>query len=89
LASPKYRKPTHGGRPVVGQASTRAARDLHAQMSWLLPIAAGLAPGMQKYLLQARQMQAFSFAVHIPLVCFGIALGDRPAPFSCPNAHGS
>jgi cytochrome d ubiquinol oxidase subunit I len=28
----------------------------------------------QAYLLQARQMQALSFAVHIPLVCFGIAL---------------
>ena len=28
----------------------------------------------QDYLLQARQMQALSFAVHIPLVCFGIAL---------------
>jgi len=27
----------------------------------------------QAYLLQARQMQALSFAVHIPLVCFGIA----------------
>jgi cytochrome d ubiquinol oxidase subunit I len=27
----------------------------------------------QDYLLQARQMQALSFAVHIPLVCFGIA----------------
>ena len=27
----------------------------------------------QNYLLQARQMQAMSFAVHIPLVCFGIA----------------
>src|SRR2546423_1422690 len=27
----------------------------------------------QGYLLQARQMQALSFAVHIPLVCFGIA----------------
>jgi len=43
-------------------------------MTWLLPLAAGLAPGMQRYLLQARQMQAFSFAAHIPLVCFGIAL---------------
>src|ERR671935_26343 len=43
-------------------------------MSWVLPIAAGLAPGMQRHLLQARQMQALSFAVHIPLVCFGIAL---------------
>src|SRR6266516_6429458 len=28
----------------------------------------------QDYLLQARQMQALSFAVHIPLVCFGVAL---------------
>ena len=27
----------------------------------------------QPYLLEARQMQALSFAVHIPLVCFGIA----------------
>ncbi|HEY1687684.1 MAG TPA: cytochrome ubiquinol oxidase subunit I [Solirubrobacteraceae bacterium] len=32
-----------------------------------------LAPVQQHYLLQARQMQALSFAVHIPLVCFGIA----------------
>ena len=29
--------------------------------------------GLQQYLLQARQMQAMSFMVHIPLVCFGIA----------------
>ncbi len=28
----------------------------------------------QDYLFEARQMQALSFAVHIPLVCFGIAL---------------
>src|SRR5438067_7146004 len=27
----------------------------------------------QDYLFQARQMQALSFATHIPLVCFGIA----------------
>jgi cytochrome d ubiquinol oxidase subunit I len=27
----------------------------------------------QEYLLQARQLQALSFAVHIPLVCFGVA----------------
>jgi cytochrome d ubiquinol oxidase subunit I len=39
-----------------------------------LGIAASLAPTGQKYLLEARQMQALSFAVHIPLVCFGIAL---------------
>lgn len=38
-------------------------------------VAAGqLAPSHQEYLLQARQMQALSFAVHIPLVAFGIAL---------------
>jgi cytochrome bd ubiquinol oxidase subunit I len=35
--------------------------------------AAGLVAVDQDYLLQARQMQALSFAVHIPLVCFGIA----------------
>jgi cytochrome d ubiquinol oxidase subunit I len=33
-----------------------------------------LSPVRQAYLLQARQMQALSFSVHIPLVCFGIAL---------------
>jgi cytochrome d ubiquinol oxidase subunit I len=32
-----------------------------------------LPPVQQEYLLEARQMQALSFAVHIPLVCFGIA----------------
>ena len=32
-----------------------------------------LDPVSQEYLLEARQMQALSFAVHIPLVCFGIA----------------
>ena len=41
--------------------------------SALLP-AFALAPVKQAYLLQARQMQALSFSVHIPLVCFGIAL---------------
>jgi cytochrome d ubiquinol oxidase subunit I len=34
---------------------------------------AALALVDQQYLDQARQMQALSFAVHIPLVCFGIA----------------
>lgn len=34
----------------------------------------GAAPPVdQQYLLQARQMQALSLSVHIPLVCFGIA----------------
>jgi cytochrome d ubiquinol oxidase subunit I len=36
-------------------------------------LAAALTPATQHYLLQARQMQALSLAVHIPLVCFGIA----------------
>ena len=43
-------------------------------MTQILAVASGLAPSGQSYLLQARQMQALSFAVHIPLVCFGIAL---------------
>jgi cytochrome d ubiquinol oxidase subunit I len=37
------------------------------------PFATALGPVTQRYLLEARQMQALSFAVHIPLVCFGIA----------------
>jgi cytochrome d ubiquinol oxidase subunit I len=42
--------------------------------SGLLPLLAeGLGPAEQEYLLEARQMQALSFAVHIPIVCFGIA----------------
>src|SRR5687768_1012505 len=36
-------------------------------------LAQTLGPAEQEYLLQARQMQALSFAVHIPLVCFGVA----------------
>src|SRR3954468_10425608 len=36
-------------------------------------LAAALSPVEQDHLSQARQMQALSFAVHIPLVCFGIA----------------
>jgi cytochrome d ubiquinol oxidase subunit I len=36
-------------------------------------VGTALAPASQHYLDQARQMQALSFAVHIPLVCFGIA----------------
>jgi cytochrome d ubiquinol oxidase subunit I len=39
-----------------------------------LPLAAAFSPVDQHYLLQARQMQALSFSVHIPLVAFGIAL---------------
>jgi cytochrome bd ubiquinol oxidase subunit I len=36
-------------------------------------LAAAAMTAQQHYLLQARQMQALSFSVHIPLVCFGIA----------------
>jgi cytochrome bd ubiquinol oxidase subunit I len=36
-------------------------------------IAAAFGPVQQDYLLEARQMQAMSFIVHIPLVCFGVA----------------
>src|ERR1043165_3335972 len=36
-------------------------------------LSAALSPVEQQHLDQARQMQALSFAVHIPLVCFGIA----------------
>jgi cytochrome bd ubiquinol oxidase subunit I len=43
-------------------------------VSPLLLLASAAPVGIdQDYLLQARQMQALSFAVHIPLVCFGIA----------------
>jgi cytochrome d ubiquinol oxidase subunit I len=42
--------------------------DLLAQV-----LAAALGPVEQDHLLEARQMQALSFAVHIPLTCFGIA----------------
>ena len=38
-----------------------------------LQIAQALGRADQGYLLEARQMQALSFAVHIPLVCFGVA----------------
>jgi cytochrome d ubiquinol oxidase subunit I len=43
-------------------------------MTALATIAASsLAPVQQDYLLEARQMQALSFAAHIPLVCFAIS----------------
>ena len=42
-------------------------------MGSMLATAAAFVPVDQHYLLQARQMQALSFAVHIPLVAFGIS----------------
>jgi cytochrome bd ubiquinol oxidase subunit I len=41
--------------------------------SHLLAAASALSEHDQRYLFQARQLQALSFAAHIPLVCFGIA----------------
>jgi cytochrome d ubiquinol oxidase subunit I len=38
-----------------------------------VPLADAFGEVSQQYLLEARQMQALSFAAHIPLVCFGIA----------------
>jgi cytochrome bd ubiquinol oxidase subunit I len=43
----------------------------------LVTLAQALGPVQQDHLLQARQMQALSFAVHIPLVGFGIAFPLR------------
>lgn len=43
-------------------------------MNWTwAAAAAAFTPVEQEHLLQARQMQALSFAAHIPLVCFGIS----------------
>ena len=41
-------------------------------MDWL-PVADAFTQVDQPYLLEARQMQALSFGIHIPLVCFGVA----------------
>src|SRR6476646_7717778 len=59
-----------------------------SEMGSMLATAAAFVPVDQHYLLQARQMQALSFTVHIPLVAFGISfpamvlfvewLGRRP-----------
>jgi cytochrome d ubiquinol oxidase subunit I len=42
-------------------------------VSQALALAAAFQSVDQDYLFEARQMQALSFAVHIPLVCFGLA----------------
>jgi cytochrome d ubiquinol oxidase subunit I len=44
-----------------------------AETTTLAAAGSALQPVLQSYLLEARQMQALSFIVHIPLVCFGIA----------------
>jgi cytochrome d ubiquinol oxidase subunit I len=45
----------------------------------MLEVAQALGPVEQSHLLEARQMQALSFAVHIPLVCFGVSLSPWPS----------
>ena len=51
-------------------------------------ITLALAPVQQDYLLEARQMQALSFAVHIPLVCFGVGVpGDGAVRRVALHAH--
>jgi cytochrome d ubiquinol oxidase subunit I len=47
--------------------------DLLASASQVFPPNNAFPVVDQDYLLQARQMQALSFAMHIPLVCFGVA----------------
>jgi cytochrome d ubiquinol oxidase subunit I len=42
-------------------------------LDWIPVLAQARAPVSQEYLLEARQMQALSLGIHIPLVCFGIA----------------
>jgi cytochrome d ubiquinol oxidase subunit I len=42
-------------------------------LGWISVLAQTGAPVPQEYLLEARQMQALSLGVHIPLVCFGIS----------------
>ena len=42
-------------------------------LGWMPVLAQAAPPVSQEYLLEARQMQALSLGVHIPLVCFGIS----------------
>src|SRR5687767_6172951 len=67
------RRPRRGARPADAPSLA-----LVSQLALLVELASApvrdfSAPVAQRYLLEARQMQALSLAVHIPLVCFGIA----------------
>src|ERR687896_804058 len=42
-------------------------------LGWMPLLAQAFEPVGQEYLLEARQMQALSLGIHIPLVCFGIS----------------
>jgi cytochrome bd ubiquinol oxidase subunit I len=57
------------GNGAAGRELTRGVMPL----SLASLAAAGPAAVDQRYLFEARQMQALSLSVHIPLVCFGIA----------------
>ena len=46
---------------------------LHILASATSPVEGALGEASQEHLLLARQTQALSFIVHIPLVCFGVA----------------
>jgi cytochrome d ubiquinol oxidase subunit I len=58
--------------PDARRAISRRRRVAHGAMN-ALSLAAAFAPVDQHYLLEARQMQALSFAAHIPLVAFGVS----------------
>ena len=53
--------------------ATLPAHTLTPVIATLLPLADSFSAVDQSYLLEARQMQALSLGVHIPLVCFGIS----------------
>jgi cytochrome bd ubiquinol oxidase subunit I len=66
-----------GGKVPAGSAPDVRGGLACGRMEPLLLAAAGLAGGLgdasQPDLLWAREMQALSFAIHIPLTCFGMA----------------
>src|SRR5213593_2439689 len=55
------------------QNSGRRRPCVDVRLHLMLAAAGAFGAVDQDYLFQARQMQALSFAAHIPLVCFGIA----------------
>src|SRR4051812_19212875 len=63
-----------GHRPRTHQRTPQHPPRTALRLEGLPPVVVtALASASQHYLDEARQMQALSFAVHIPLVCFGIA----------------
>jgi cytochrome bd ubiquinol oxidase subunit I len=67
-----YRPSRQAARALIGTDDHPIAGSEY-NLLMLLQLAQALGPAEQDYLLEARQMQALSFAVHIPLVCFGVA----------------